>query len=102
MVRIRIKKLEKVARDYAKAVDPLLDLVEEYGCSLVLDRAGDLYVKCRRVQIPVRDWLKIPQGVDEGSRRKGEVYRRTGEPWHPVHNPDSNISFNGFPCADDR
>jgi hypothetical protein len=40
--------------------------------------------------------------VSAGARLKLGVYRRTGRPWHPVYNPDANISFSGFPCADDR
>ena len=37
----------------------------------------------------------------EGQRRRDEVLRRTGRPWHPIYNWDPNISMDGMPCADD-
>lgn len=102
MIRIRIKKIELVAKDYAKHIAPLQTLVAEYGCKVVLGDDGTLSIMCKRRAIPVREWLKIPDGPDEATRRKGDVYRRTGRPWDPVQNPDVNISFSGFCCADDR
>jgi hypothetical protein len=43
-----------------------------------------------------------PTREAEGQRRRDEVLRRTGRPWHPVYNWDPNISADGMPCADDR
>lgn len=108
---INIDLLEQVARTYEMALVPLRELVGKYGCEV--DSSGDgLFVLCPKrgfgghhlgghQKVPVREWLAIEDGSDEASRRKANVYRRTGMPWHPHLNSDSNIALDGSPCADD-